>query len=376
MKDNTFACKFDFPYETQVVLLSPEAPAEGVLFADNFDMGWDFGWDYYPDAGNVPEIKDGALRFAANTATWRGTTRIFKWLNLPDFSDASLEFAFRIERTPTNATELLGARFPADGIEWSKHGLGHSNVKDGIHLRAVADPAKGFVWTATTQQDKKTVTLGQGVAGPVDTETHRVKVFSGADGRYTVTVDGREVLTAPSSPVNSGNAFGIAGGKDLEKTVGALMLDDVVLRAGKTDATRLETARREEMVRSAKFQAGRRDELLEMVKSAFGPDGAKSIRSLALFNRAEANVQALLERLKTATTDAQRKAIVTLLAELPKKQTEHVESMIAIGQAGVRVPEFRRARDAAGKGLQQLLPKLDADSRKAAETLIADLYAP
>ncbi len=377
MKDNTLACKFDFPYETQVVLLSTEAPAEGVLFADNFDTGWDFGWDYYHGYGmNAPEIKDGALRFAANTAPWSGATRIFKWLNLPDFSDATLEFSFRIEHAPTTAAELLNTRFPADGLEWSKHGLSHSYVKDGIHLRVVADPAKGFVWTATTQQDKKTVTLGQGVAGPLDTETHRVRIFSGADGRYTVTVDGREVLAAPSSLVSSGNAFGIAGGKDLEKTVGALIVDDVVLRAGKTDSTRIEAARREAIERSSKILAGRRDELLEMVKAAFGADGAKSIRSLALFNRAEENAQALLERLRTAATDAQRKAIVTLLAELPKKQTEHVESMIAIGQAGVRVPEFRRARDAAGKGLQQLLSKLDADSRKTAEALIADLYAP
>jgi hypothetical protein len=52
----------------------------------------------------------------------------------------------------------LSTRFPADGIEWSKHGLSHSYVKGGIGLRVAADPAKGFILKATTAADKKTVT--------------------------------------------------------------------------------------------------------------------------------------------------------------------------------------------------------------------------
>lgn len=384
--DNTIEARFDFPYETHVITLAQEAPEPDVLFADNFDNGCDFGWDYFRGYGmNGPEVRDGTLRFAANEGTWTGATRVFKWLHMPDFSDASLEFAFRIERTPTNATELLGARFPADGINWSQHGLSHSAVKDGIGLRVAADPARGFVWTATTEADKKTATLGQGVSGPLDIGLHRVKVFSGADGRYTVTVDGREVIAAADAPVRSGNAFGLSAantwtreleGRLLEKRVGAVIVDDIVLRAGKTDASRLEAERKAARERLAAFMAERRDELLDLVRDAFGLDGAKQLRNQALFTRAEENVAALLARLDKATTDAQRACILRLLAELPKKQAAHVEEMIAIGQPTVRVPEFRRARDAAGKGLQRNMGKFDPETRKAAQALVADLYTP
>ncbi len=243
-----------------------------------------------------------------------------------------------------------------------------------------ADPARGFILTAATAVDKKTVTLGQGVSAPVDTDMHRVNISSGADGRYTVTVDGREVIAATDTPVRSGNAFGIADAnrraEELVSRVGAVIVDDVVLRAAETDTTRLEAERRAARERVAAFLAGRRDELLDLVRDAFGLDGAKSLRNQALFNRAEENVAALLARLDAAATDAQRACIVRLLAELPGKQAEHVEEMVAIGQPAVRVPEFRRARDAAGQGLQKAMRAFDPETRETARTLVADLYTP
>jgi hypothetical protein len=160
----------------------------------------------------------------------------------------------------------------------------------------------------------------------------------------------------------------------LSQAIGALWLDDVVLRAGKTDFTRREQDRREAMERSAEILAQRRDELLETVRAAFGRDGAKKIRNLALFNRAEENVEALLSLLAQAETSAQHKALLTLLAELPKKQQEHVDFMLGIGQPAERVPEFRRARQKAGGGLSKLMKAFDAEGKEMAKALIADLY--
>ena len=151
-------------------------------------------------------------------------------------------------------------------------------------------------------------------------------------------------------------------------------MDDVELRAETIDDKRLKTARREAIERSAEHCASLRDEMLEMVKEAFGAEGSKALRGLAYFNRAEENVTTLLDRLAAAQTEQQRLVLLRMLAQLPAQQQAHVDTMLGIGQPAERVPEFRKARAAAREGLNKLMPELDDEARKFAKSLIANLY--
>ncbi len=372
----TMALRFDFPFQTQVIEFSHRAPAEGLLFADDFDDRFDFGWDYYRAwRYKAPrhDEEQGALRFAEREE------RVFKFMNLPDFGDAALSFSVRLDRAPTEDATLLSVAFPAFAPKPTVTGKAHGLLQDDLHKQFVRGGARLELIAEDGQLALRATVDGdrQGPAanvGRIGDKAHNVRVFSGADGRYTVSVDGRDILSVDGVSPPSGNAFGFMAGSDVGRKVDGVWLDDVLLQAGTVDPTRLETARREAIQRTAEHNAALRDDLLEGARDAFGPDGSKALRGLAYFNRAEENVAALLDRLAGAQTDAQRLVLLRMLARLPEQQQAHVETMRGIGQPAERVPEFRRARAAARKGVNGLMSTLDDASREFAASLVADLY--
>ena len=340
---------FDFPYETAIYLIDEQATPADVLFADDFEHGLNPGWDYIP---NYAATENGALRLAENRASWRGNPRILKWLALPDFTDAELSFTFRIGKLPTARAEVLSVRFPANGVAWSKHGLTHSYVnKGGPLVQVVADPARGFVWRANIERGRRAVRLGESLAGPVNAGHHRVQIAV-SGGRCTVAVDGETVIATDEVPPTMGNAFGISASRDPAKDIGALYLDDIVLRAAKTDRARLDRERTRAQARTTEILAGQTNELKQMITRVFGVRRAPPLYKLALFRNPEADAAELAQRFLGTTNASQRQALLALLTELPKREKEHVTSMTAIGQPADRLPQFEAARAYAMKFLQ------------------------
>ena len=356
--DDRLEMKFDFPYETRVCLLTDTPPAARVLFAEDFNLGLSPGWDYLP---HYATLDNGALRLGENRAPWQGPPRLYKWLALPDFTAGELVFAFRIERVPAVTADVVNVRFPADGIDMSPHGLTHSFVKGGIELKITADPKRGFVWRASRfPAEKKTVLVGEGVSGGTDTNQHQVRIAISATGTYTVTVDGASVIAAEGVPVTVGSAFGFAAGRNPADDIGALWLDDVVLRADQADPTRLEAEYAKAKSRSAEVLAAQVNELGEMLRRVFGVHEAPALEKLALFRRPEADIAELLQRFRTTTDMGQKRALLTLLPQLPAREKEHVAAMQTIGQPADRLPQFRAARTQGTAQLKELQATADA----------------
>jgi hypothetical protein len=348
---NRIDVTFDFPYETRMCLLAETAPEAGVLFADDFSGGPNPGWDYLTQSATV---ENGALKFGENRSPWQGSARIFKWLALPDFTAGELAFAFRIERVPTATVEAASVRFPADGVAWSPHGLTHSYVQGGIELKITADPTRGFVWRASRAgTGKKTVQVGEGVSGNLDTNLHRVRLAVTATGTYTVTVDGASVMAAEGVPVTVGNAFGLSSSGNPAEHIGALWLDDVTLRAEAVDARRLTTEHAKALSRTAEVLAAQVNELGQMLNRTFGVRETEPLRKLALFRRPEADSAELLQRFRTTTNQGQRQALLTLLQQLPAREKEHVNAMQKIGQPADRLPQFQAARNQCATALKE-----------------------
>ncbi len=364
--------RLDFPYQTLLVRLSRTAPVADVLFSDDFDRGLGFGWDYYSKwSFSGPDLADGALRFH------KDGSRIFKFLALPDYADASLEFSLRLERKPDADAELLNIAFPAGPPTLKLTPPNHGLLQDDLNRQFVSGgvqlslSVKGgqLLWRAAVDGAKGP--LAQAASGAADEGVHQVRVFSGADGRYRVTVDGREVLAAADVPVRSGSAFGFRARR--AATVGAVRVDDLVLRAGRADRTRLDAALRDAKERLTEFLANRRNELLDEVAAAYGAGNAKAICNLSKFRRIEADTAALIARLDAADSPAQRRVLLKLFSFLPLRQEEHVKFMTGIGQDAIRLPEFTAAREKAASELRARLERFDADTRPAAEALVRDL---
>jgi hypothetical protein len=372
MDGGTFQVAFDFPFETGIYLIDNQPPAADVLFADRFDRWLNPGWDYL--SSFVP-VETGALRFAENRAPWCGAARVFKGLGLPDFSDAALEFSFRPERAPTGAADLLHARFPAHGMEWSRHGLSHSDVQGGVLLKARVDPAQGLLWEATARAENKTVTLDRGNSGPVDGRARRVRISSGADGRYTVTLDGQEVLAVPNAPVTSGNAFGIAAGNGIKEAVGAVYVDDVVLRAGKVDVARFEAQRAKAVAGAAALVTGGQDPLYKQVFETVGWHSSQKTYSLSYFSDPEKDAAQLARLLLDAKSPRERLMFLALLRELPSREAKHIAAMTQIGQKSELLPAFQRARAQTLERLSEPLEGADDAVRAAVAQTRAALEA-
>ena len=364
----TLTARLDFPYETAVYVIDDRPPEPGTLFRDDFAGGLNPGWDY---VSPYAALQDGAVRLGENRAPWQGSPRLFKWLGLPEFRDAALGFSFRIERIPEQPADVLVARFPARGVEWSKHGLSHSDVKGGLSLLAHADPVKGFVWRATCEREGKTSVLGEGISGAVDTAVHRVEV-SLAGSTYCVSVDGKRVVSAAAADILPGSAFGITARGNPAATIGALVLGDIVLRCEKTDDTFLNNQRQAALARAREIVAAQFDELKGKIVTAFGTLGHRPIYNLAMFRSPEADVAQLGQLLKSETEPGRSKVLLAVLRELPKRQQEHVQGMKAIGQPPRRLEEFQRARKQAIDFLRRQTSATDSTFQAAiAETIAA-----
>jgi hypothetical protein len=351
----------DFPYEAAVLLIGDEAPSADVVFADNFNAGLNPGWDYL---SHYATVRDGALRFGRNEAPWRNRPRMFRWLDLPRFTDAELSFRFRIEKLPAGKTELFTVRFPAEGVAWSKHGLSHSDVAGGVALHATRDPASGLTWYPVTRRKGKYRTLARGVTPDPGTEYHAVRITLSSEGRYVVTVDGKPVIDVPDSGVKAGRAFGISAADRPERNIGALLLDDIVLRAGRTDRTALDEQYRKARATSAEILAGETDALRESIYSAFSArHEANGIYKLALFRRPVTDAATLRRRFTTAST-RQRRVLLSLLARLRERRKAHEDAMTAIGQPADRVPQFEKARAETVAFLETQLTQAPAGLKK------------
>ncbi len=349
-EDGKLRAELDFPFAAGVYVIGHQAPEAEVLFRDDFESGLSFAWDYVP---GYAEVSGGALRFLENRASWTGVPRVFNWLELPDFAAGELSFSFQIGQVPAGNEGVLTARFPGDGIEWSRHGLSHSNVAGGIVLEVAANPGKGFVYTVKHQADNKWRTLGAATGGTLDGAVHQVRITF-ADGRYQVEVDGAVVLDLDAAPVVGGNAFQLAAARNPEK-VGGLFLHHVELRAAKPDPARLSASRVEAAERSREWlAAARRDPVRELLVEAFGADKAGELMILRHFNRPLEEAAELLAMFQQAESAGQRQACLVVLRELPNRQKAHVEFMKGIGQEAEQLPSFLAAREAAVKALEEL----------------------
>jgi hypothetical protein len=360
----TLKAELSFPYETGIYIIGNTQHPKKVLFTDNFDAGLNPGWDY---VAQYLTIKDGALSFSENRAPWQGLPRIFKWLNLPDFSDAELSFSFDIEKKPENAAEIFSVRFPADGVEWSKHGLSHSYVKGGIELHANTDPKRGFVWRAFGDKDGKRTILGEGISGPADTARHMVNIRNDESGRYVVSVDGKTVIDC-STAVKGGNAFGISSKARNATSYVAFDIDDISLSAEKSSRKRLDAERIRALAVASEILKNDKNELKDESLKVFGIRQGGSIYNLALFRNPEQNVGEIGTMMKNADSQAKKILLIRFMKELPAMEKEHVDAMKKIGQPADRLPQFKKARQDAMRILQDQLKGAD----KQTEAIIAD----
>ncbi|MFA6292817.1 MAG: glycoside hydrolase domain-containing protein, partial [Victivallales bacterium] len=363
----TLKADLSFPYETGIYIIESAPQPEKILFADNFDAGLNPGWD---SVSQYLKVKDGVLHFAENRASWQGLPRIFKWLNLPDFSDGELSFTFHIENKPETAAEILSVRFPADGVEWSKHGLTHSYVKGGIELQANADPKRGFVWRATGERDGKRITLGEGVSGAVNSDRHQVKIRLDEAGRYVVVIDGQPVIDCVQTIAKGGNAFGITARIKDVPAFSALDIDDVVLRAEKSTRKRLDAERLRALAVASEIVKNDRNELKNETIRVFGSREGGTVYNLALYRNPEQDLVEIGVMLKNADSP-KRGVLLKFIKELPAREKEHVDSMTKIGQPADRLPQFKKARQEA----MRILGELQSGTDTQAGAAIADALA-
>jgi len=348
LNDNSLEVKFDFPYETRIYLIDNQSPGKNVLFTDNFDAWCNPGWDYL---SHYVSVDQGRLKFERNNAPWRGKPRLFKYLDLPGFKSGELCFSFQLAKKPKDRTDILRASL-GNGVAMSKHGLSHSYLKDQISFQLVADPKKGWVWSAFAKLDGKHKHLASSRIGQLDTAAHQVRIILEKTGNGILKFDNQQVFkfTEPESDVKNGFSFVITG--DPAKSIDALYLDDITLYSEEADNTILERQRTTAMTRAREIVAARIDELKRQIIAAFGIFGHKPIYNLAMFRQPEADIDDLAQRLKSETSSSRRKVLLAVFRELPKRQKEHVDGMKAIGQPAFRLEEFKRARIKAVKSLQ------------------------
>lgn len=366
MEGETFKTELAFPYETGVYIFSDSPQPDKILFSDNFDLGLNPGWDY---VSQYLKLRDGALRFAENSAPWQGLPRVFKWLDLPDYSNGELSFSFRIEKNPEGAAEMLSVRFPADGIEWSKNGLTHSYVKGGIELQADIDPKRGFVWRAASDNGGKKTVLGEGVSGAVDESKHLVRIRNDETGKYTVAVDGKTVIDC-ATDVKGGNAFGISAKIKNTAPFGALYLDELSLSADKSSRKRLDADRARALAVASEILKNDKNELKEETIKMFGSRKGGSIYNLALFRNPEQDVVEIGVMLKNADSRPKRILLLKFMKELTAREKEHVDSMTKIGQPADRLPQFKKARQEALRILNEPIGGTDAQIEAAVKETI------
>jgi hypothetical protein len=369
LSDSALKVTFDFPYETKVFLLGPEAPAKGVLFQDRFDDWLNPGWDYLSPYAT---LEKGCLKIGKNRAHWFGKPRLFKHQNLPEFRDGDLSFSFQLESLPTSTAGVLSAGF-GTGVAMSKHGLSHSDLKRGVSFSVTADVKRGWVWKAAVKEGSGVRTLAHGVVGAVDLIKHGVAITRVADGTSVVTMDGRQVLRVEEPAPQTMNSFGLTILSEPDRTFGALYLDDITLRSDHPDDTALKAQWAAAKVRSREVLRAQIDELKQSIIAAFGIVEHKAIYNLAMFRRPETDVADLIQRLKTEANAGRRSMLLAVLRELPKREQEHVDGMKAIGQPAHRQPEFKRARAAALKGMRELSPLPDKRQAKEIQQTIVVL---
>ncbi len=352
LENGRLTVELAFPFETGIYLLREGAREAELLFADNFDGGTHAGWDYLPGFG---EPIDGALRLGPNVTSWQGPPRLFEWLDLPDYADAELSFRFRIESMPAANAEVMTVRFPAEGVNWSKHGLTHSHAQSRLRVQLFANAPAGWRWRLFADEDGKARLLKEGTGGTVDTAFHAIRIQTRGES-YSLHLDDEVMLEVDHPLAAGGSAFEIAAVGRPETMIGALWLDDIQLRAPTSDGTRLEQRREKALASAAEVLANRDDGLKKQVDVAFGFRQGPAIWKLVFFRHPEADAAELVQLLRRAGNAGQQRVVLGLLGVLPERQREHVESMRAIGQPADRLPQFLAARQLV---IAQLRPMLD-----------------
>lgn len=334
---------FEYPYEMAIYRISKHMRDKGVIFEDNFDRGLNAGWDYI---STYSSIDGGEIRLGKNITPWQQAPRLFKQTGLPSFEEGSVSFQFRIEKLPSENCNILNLRFPAEGISINNADWGKSDVEGGILLQVSANLPNGFKWSVSKREGGKVVSLGEAVSGELDLERHSVKV-SLLNGQYSVSLDGREIL-AVSDPLSLiGRGFGISASADPSKSIGALYLDNVVLATDKADYSAVTNEEKVAKTRSAEIVAAEVDKLKSEIYAAFGELSYRPIYVLAMFRNPQADVNQLFQTYSSESNRMRKSVLLKVLCELAKREKEHVDSMLAIGQPPQRLEEFKKAKTQA-----------------------------
>jgi len=341
--DLTLPISLKFPYETRIYLIQKEAPNPDVLFEDSFNRGVNAGWDYISPFAKLDQDK---LSFNQNTTSWLGKPRLIKSRNLPEFKAGELAFTFQIDELPGKKATVLEVGF-GNEIKVSKHGLTHSYLSGGITFELRADPDKGWEWKASMIRDGKATTFQKYTVGTVDTAEHELRLRLDADGKHTLYKDGKMVLEVfDQAPVGM-SGFSIMTNRNPDDAFGGISLDDVSLTARNIDRRALIQLQQQTFQNSQEIVAAQFDELRQHIIDSFGAFGHAAIYNLAMFRNPEQDMKELTLRLDRETNSTKTAVLLSVMAELLKREKEHIQSMTDIGQPALRVPEFKKARAVA-----------------------------
>ena len=350
MNGNMLKVNYQFPYSTGVYVISDKKPEQDVLFEDDFNAGLNPGWSY---VSSYLKIKDGALYFDKNAASWCGPTRVFKTFDLPVYDNAELSFDFKIGKVPEKSADIVDVCFPGSGLDVSRHGLSHSYVKNGITLAIKAYPGKGLRLMAILRQKKVYKQLAWKYLKPLDAEKHNVRiVYNGLE--YKVYMDGKKALkTAIPKLKADGFSFSANARKTLDSQIGSLRLDNIKLTAAKTDFSDIEQKRKRVIVNAENIMRAQSDELEKEVISVFGGRLGPGIYRLGLFRHPLQDAGELCQRIKSAGNKREKAVLIKLLGQLEVRKQEYTKAMKSIGQPLELLPEY----DKAGKLAKDYLKK-------------------